>query len=303
MNHFPATDPSIRATTDFLGITIPYSESGGLLEELLEVLEPIRLAGADLEAGRYPLRGEGSALLKRMGPVFYASLTGGALAELRQRQSFMAWLEVFTLHPNRVTRLDAYWDVREPGPLILRQLWRQWRRNGVQFGRRIYQPRRITAMDAEGQETGTIYFGEPGARLQVCIYDKRHEQRVKGREDPGPWVRYELRFKRVPGVTLRDAWDPTSLFWHYAGGDILPVPACGCRPWVPGESGFVVPRKERTALERLQAIVDVLPWRDLAGRAEDVGDYGRNVLATMLEQRAMNSRSWGEGGSPPSDAP
>ncbi len=33
-------DPGIIATTDFLGVTVPYDESGGLLEDLLEVLEP-----------------------------------------------------------------------------------------------------------------------------------------------------------------------------------------------------------------------------------------------------------------------
>ena len=144
-------------------------------------------------------------------------------------------------------------------------------------------------MDADGPETGTIYIGEPGARLQVCIYDKRHEQRGKGYQDPGPWLRYELRFKRVPGVSLRDAWDPTSLFWHYAGGDILPFPEPGYPPWIPGENGFDVIRKVRTPLERLENIIETLPWRDLTIRADDVGADGRKLLIARMERMALNS--------------
>ena len=66
MSGFPV-DPAIMAVTDFLGVTVPYDQSGGLVEDLLEILEPIRIAGADLSEGRYPVRGDGSAMLKKWG--------------------------------------------------------------------------------------------------------------------------------------------------------------------------------------------------------------------------------------------
>jgi hypothetical protein len=88
------------------------------------------------------------------------------------------------------------------------------------------------------------------------------------------------------GLTLRDAWDPSPVFWHYASPDLLRAPA-GVVPWVPYGEGFhLEPRADLSPGLLLQRRVEADPGIDrLIELADQVGPGGREWLAQLVMRR------------------
>ena len=109
------------------------------------------------------------------------------------------------------------------------------------------------------------------------MYDKRRERLDKGGSDLGfDLTRYELRLRGV-GATLRDAYEPSSVFWHYMAPDFLPRPA-GVPEWLSGAEGFSVPKVDPVLpavrlVRRVEASDDFMDLVRLAGSFEGGVDF------------------------------
>ncbi len=105
----------------------------------------------------------------------------------------------------------------------------------------------------------------------------------KGFPDPGPLYRIEMRVKSKIGATLRDAWDPTCLFYHLASPALIAAPP-NIQHWESGAMGFdLPPRVERTPAERMAMLLGAsADVRRLLELADACGPHGRELLCSRL---------------------
>ena len=243
--------------------------------------------------------------------VGYYSLSGGALAQLRKSRGtfdfFGQWLAIISEHPHNVTRLDAAVDVAAEASTVVTRFYQRARRGRVALTRKSVRPDEVRRFFGPalvtGRESGTVYVGQRGKRdVTARVYDKREEllRRVVKQHgtltpdllalnDPGPLVRYELEFARKVGMTLRDAYEPAALFWHFARESVLPqlVPA-DVGSWAPHSLGFAVPRNQPLPAQQLRLLLDTSPDVQRAVTLADrCGPHGRDLLCRWLQ--AMGS--------------
>jgi hypothetical protein len=122
--------------------------------------------------------------------------------------------------------------------------------------------------------------------VRMVVYDKQAERHKATGNDPGPWLRHEVRC-RVGGMTLRDAVDPTALFYAFASPSFLPRPA-GVADWVPHGEGYTLDRVElpSPAARLKRRVEDSAEVGALIALALEVGPYGVSFLASLISQRA-----------------
>ena len=217
--------------------------------------------------------GNGTARSERMGRVRVLSVSGATLAGLRLAKQFGRYLSALGSVPHKVTGLHATLDVRESTPEVLARLVAKAESDdGLRAGRKripVQSMQRYLTRLPDGRDTGSIYCGSKSVEIRPVVYDKRRERLDKGGADLGfDLTRYELRLRGV-GATLRDAYDPEAVFWHYMAPDFLPAPL-EVPAWVPNGEGFVVPRAEPTLpavrlLRRVEASDDFADLVRLAG--------------------------------------
>jgi hypothetical protein len=144
------------------------------------------------------------------------------------------------------------------------------------------QIRSLLQVNAEGLETGTIYLGNrANADVWAKVYDKREERKARGGSDPGPVVRVEIAVQSDVGATLRDAFNPESLFFHFAGRTLVQSPP-DLPEWVAHGDGFLCsPRVERTLPERMDRLLSFsMDIQKLLGLAKEAyGSKAGDVLA------------------------
>ena len=272
---------------DHLTVTSP-EDSGQVVDEVESVL--IDAGGHQSAAGEWAVGQGGSVWLKKRYGVMVVSATGAALMRLRLSELFQRYLWALAQTPHRVTRLDASMDLAIDAPPVLRKLMRSVRSGGVQFSRKSLDVKRDVSwysapslVDGDRRSTGTLYIGKKNAEVRAAIYDKRQERMAAGELfDPGPWTRFEFRCGRSLGASLRDASEPSSLFWHFAG-QLLPRPA-GVPAWSPGGLGYEMPApKPPDYYRQLQLLVDAsADFGKAVLIADKLGPYGRKVLAKMI---------------------
>ena len=233
---------------DYLSVSVPVESAPRFRAELISFL-----TGEGFTPGRVdgsftaPPPASGTAKVVNRGPVLAVGVSGAALAFLRESGAFLGLLEVLASVAHRVTRLDAALDVPVDAPPVLQEL-----RARAMSGRMAFGQRRLAVADVglwqrpavydQSVFTGTLYLGRRGADRQVRVYDKRNEILDRTGADVGPLVRYEVTFGKGgrTGVSLRDAEDPSALFWSVAGGALLPRPP-GVPDWAPAGEGFTLP--------------------------------------------------------------
>lgn len=294
-----------RPFADFVNVSFPreqFTEAAeaivGLCAEVggfLEFPGCMRLPGAD-DASH-----DGGVV--KFGARFgtgFVSVSGGALAALRLAGKFDALLFTIAQFPHRVTSLHATLDRAEDARRVLPRLYARAKRGQVALGRKGIPARQVKflrrpALYGEG-DTGTVYLGERTRDLWAKVYDKRNEMldAIKGGSaeaqatlvgylDAGPLTRYELAIGRHVGASLRDVADPEAIFWHFAGGVLLPRPE-GIAAWEAAGEGYAMPpppppdywRQLELLLERSP---DVHRMLRLADR---LGPEGRKVLTMKL---------------------
>ena len=293
------------AFCDYVSCTTARDDYPEVSASLLELLRAA--GGRDEREGELSLGDHGKFKHGVKYGVGYFSLSGDALADLRRARGtydfFGQWLAIIGERPHRVTRLDAAVDIPVEASTVVTRFYQRARRGRVSLTRKAVRPDEVRRLFGPalvtGRESGTVYVAARGKRDVVArVYDKREEllRRVVRQHgaltpellalnDPGPLVRFELEFGRKVGMTLRDAYDPSELFWHYARESLLPqfAPA-DIRPWVPRAGGFVVERGEPETAKQLSLLLESsADIRRAVTLADRLGPYGRDHLCRLLK--------------------
>lgn len=287
------------AFCDYLGVTVSVEDWEAVRAGISPALDSVG-ASVDYDAADGTLwrAGDGTVRAKRIGPVVSLGASGTVLAAMRVAKSFRGYLSALGAVRHRVTRLDASRDeVADTAPIIARLVDRASSPEGLALTRKRVSPRNVTRLLSRGVggvDTGTCYVGSKSAEVRACVYDKRQERIDKGLCDVGPLTRYELRLKSQVGASLRDADDPTAVFWHFMAPDILPRPD-GVPDWSPHGEGFEVdwpdkPLPAARAQRRVQASADL---RDLCRLVNEPMGGGIEFLLGEI-RRLHDSRVWAQ---------
>jgi len=277
---------------DYLNVTVPLEDSGGLADELRLYLAS--LGAVVSQVGLWSLGG-GTVKLGERGRVLTLGLSGAALQELRGTGALPEFLSIIADWPHRITRLDAALDLYgRDAPSLLRQVYDQARAGKHRLTRKAISPgsvRCVFGPDDQGAETGTVYLGKRTAEVYAKVYDKRWERMCRGNPDPGPWVRYELTVTGKTGVTLRDVVEPAGVFWHHMGKSLLDCPPGGTiHQWKGHAEGFHLPPRPETL--PYQALVrrleDNAELRELVWLAVQAGDLGARRLVQEVQNLAQS---------------
>lgn len=277
---------------DYLNVTVPLEFRYSLLDSLRPLLDVLGVS--ELEEGVYHLANKrGVFRVNLRGKVAIFSASGGFLSVLRGTGHLSEYLAALGSFPHRVSMLHATQDyiVASP-PGVIQEVKRQGLAGDLSLTRKRIEPNRVKAilsLDAESQETGTVYLGHrANADVWAKVYDKRHEQVTRGFPDPGAIVRVEIAVQSDVGATLRDAFDPSSIFFHFARRSLCEVPSSAAE-WVAHGEGYNAPASvfSASAVQRLTSIMenslDVTRMVRLA-RA-DFGESGLDVLYSVLRAR------------------
>lgn len=225
------------------------------------------------------------------------SASGQALAHFRARGLLLEYLSELSTEPHNVSRIDVSIDLPQDGAEVVNALRAQAARQHGLFalGRKSLPVKlNLGFKTSDGRETGSVYIGGRSckARVKAAIYDKAHEALEKRGEVLPPTTRYELRIKgekgRV-GPSLRDAAEPTALFWHHASPSLLKAPD-NAPEWIAGwEGGWTYDKPaELLPSEILVRAIDFSSsLAKLIDLADDIGPNGRKYLLRRLEHKIL----------------
>jgi len=271
---------------DYLSVTMTEDSYELVMSEVMPLLGTLGIAGA--HEGLMKLINGGSLKMgATRGGVHHVSGSGAFLDALRAHNLYQNYLHILGSVPHRVTRLDVAHDVYCDSPRVLKRLQRRAYKGDIQLTRKKIDPhtqvKNIMGLDREGRSTGTLYLGPPKPQVvSAKIYDKRHERWSRAGKDIPATLRYELKLGRKAHVSLRDAWEPDPVFWHYMS-DLLPAPE-GVPQWTPHGEGFHLP----PGIEVLpaQSLKRLVETSDLADRmislADRIGPNGFDYLLRLL---------------------
>lgn len=275
---------------DGLTVTFPSSAIGAAFRELREFARDL---GATEERRSY-IRFPGGSLMRLCegtgGSWGSCEAKGSALAYLRSQNAYTGLLAALAGHAHQVTRLDAALDLLEDAPAHVARVYAMARAGKLRWGRKALSPRDLNhnlrpALYDPAIETGTAYVGQRGQRVMLRVYDKRNERLDKGELDLGPCTRFEFAYDKRMGCTLRDAEDPTALFWLH-GQQVLQRPE-GVPDWEAHGEGLAFPKRQRMgATERLQrACENSEALGNICQLALDLGDGGLDELKRLVTLR------------------
>jgi hypothetical protein len=276
---------------DGLSTSFDRADADALLSQLVPVI--------DAAGGYLDLQSQGTTLYRldtgtiRAAPshgVFCVSTSGVSMSRLRACGLDGEFLATLGCFPHRVTGLHATLELAQDGGPVVAAVAAKGRTGVIALSQKTVPAAHVMThlgLDVLGALTGTVYIGSPKAEVRAAVYDKRKERIDKGYPDPGPLVRYEVRCRSKVGATLRDAYDPERLFYHFASPDLLPLPQ-GVQPWAPNGLGFYLEkRKVFTPAElmerRLEASGDIQRLLDLA---VECGPHGFDYLIMKLRNLA-----------------
>lgn len=282
-----------RVFCDWLQVTVPEESWRELRAGVAPVLDSIGCEVAHDAEGETLWRAgagqSGTVQARRVRNVRSIGASGAVLAGLRLHNLLGEYLSRLGSVSHRVTRLDATLDRVEPTPPVIERLVRaSVSDEGLRLSRKRIDParvRRYVTRTAQGEDTGTIYLGAKDADVQAKVYDKRQERIDRGLLDCGPLTRYEITLRKSTGVTLRDAYDPAAVFWHYAAPALLDRPA-GVPEWVAHGSGFELPPVELPlpAARLLRRVDTSAELRDIVRLADSCGPYGFAMLVSAMRK-------------------
>lgn len=214
------------------------------------------------------------------------SASGLALDYLRGFGQFLSYLSIIGEQPHRVTRLDACLDVATPGADVVAALHAAYPASCA-LSRKAQGTKVIQSAGRDGRQTGTFYVGHKGnGDVAARVYDKQHQLwEVKG-EEIGPLTRYEITVRAGMGPTLRDAAQPTRVFWHFAAPALLERPE-GIEAWESGwGTGWEWSAPEQVPSQVLRRRVEVsAEIGRLIELSDAIGPYGREWLVKLIEER------------------
>lgn len=238
--------PYLVPTADFLSLSFPSDSVHPILDGLLPLVSVVPGVAAYSKRDGWVFPGGGLIQVLSRFSVGVLTISGGALTALRAASVFGECLRLFGSEPHRVTRLDATLDILVPASPLLHSLYRRAVCREFSLTRKSLLPSQIIkhfSPGLDGVDTGTLYLGHRTAEVRAVFYDKQFERISKGYPDPGSCLRAELVVTDKVGVSLKDAWEPAPVFWHYMSSaltGILERPV-GVPRWAPGGEGFTLP--------------------------------------------------------------
>ena len=286
------------AFCDYVSCTTPRDYYPKVSEALLEV---VTAAGGRDEKDGVVRLGQGTFVHGQKYGIGYYSLSGDALQEMRKARDvfyfFGEWLTIIGEQEHRVTRLDAAVDIPVEASTVVTRVYKRARAGGISLTRKAVPPDQVERIFSPayvgGRDTGSVLLGSRGRDVRARVYDKRQEllRRVRDAHggltaelialnDPGPLVRYELELGRKVGMTLRDAYEPARVFWHFARESLLPQLAPrDVGNWEPHSLGFAVPRAVHDPAKQLSLLLESsADIRRAVTLADRLGPYGREYL-------------------------
>ncbi len=275
---------------DFVGVTVPAECWSQLRGDISAEFDAIGMY-VEIDQERAVLwrssDARGTVNAKRVGQVWAIGVSGSVCAGLRLAGRFNAYLAAIGTRPHRVTRIDASMDVPTDAAPIVASIAASGRRGELSLTRKRILPSQVEThigTRADGVESGTVYCGSKLADVRMVVYDKQHERMHKWKlPDCGPLTRYEIRVRSGVGISLRDAAEPASLFWHFAAPSFLPSPA-GQNGWLPAGEGFHLDKPQPLpAAQRLRRRVrDSVEVAALLRLAVESGPYGFSLLVSEM---------------------
>jgi hypothetical protein len=197
-------------------------------------------------------------------------VSGMALGALRAHGELHHLLGTLGSVPHKVTALDASVDLATPTTPMAEGLLARATAGTLFLGRKRCRPYTFGSLDADGEFNLNLGLNKRTARTSVMVYNKvlefwdRYQVRV-----PGPRTRVEVRHDRHIGATLRDAAEPSALFYHSMAPQVLEAPP-GVPVWSSHAEGYYMP-----------PIPPADPMARLLGRLDgpEYGDLVRQALA------------------------
>jgi len=268
---------------DFLKFTTPIDNEFKLREELslfLSQMLQVELLTDDYY--KFPYGGGISMRAYSGVKVFGVSVTGKAIRLMRDSGIWDNFLALISEFPHRITAVDAALDFYNiDTPSILRKLYSNGSKGLHRLTRKSISPDKVTKVfstDNLGRDTGTVYFQNRKAEVHAKVYDKRWEVLSNGFGGSEDIIRYELTVTAKMGPTLRDAFDPTSMFWHYMGQTLLKMPV-NIDPWVGFSEGFILEKR-----------IDLLPYEQLVRQINSSAELRRLVNLAAMSGKVGSSR-------------
>lgn len=275
---------------DSLRVSVPSDDAKAVMADVAPCLDMIG-AHVDYQGSYRVGTGLFSCRSTRGVSVFVAS--GQILAELRARELLGQYLMAFSSVPHTVTRIDATVDLPLYAPDVVRKVYRQGHRELVQLSRKVVSRKHVQQQfgpvcyePPSARVTGSVYFGGPQAEVRGVVYDKRQEMLQKQGVDIGEdRVRFECRVKSGMKPSLKDAYNPAPLFFHFMAPSLVD-PSPSVPPWVPAGSSFHIDRPEVLPYQRMKSIVESShDLRRIVELAESMGEPGVTLAMGLLRRQ------------------
>lgn len=260
---------------DYLSVTMSGESNMSVLDDLTPILGNLGVSSAI--GGLYKLHTGGTLKTgPTRGSAHHVSASGGFLEALRAQGLWATYLSVLGDVPHRITRMDVAYDVLCDAPKHLLRFKRKVEAGKVSLTRKKLNLRTefkaIVSRDQFGNESGTVYVGPKKTQTAgLRVYDKSKEQYDRHGYLLPSTLRWELVLGRKSRVSLRDAWEPDPVFWHYMK-DLLPCPA-GVPEWRPYGGELSLPARAtllpavsmKRLVESSDAVSRLLHLADLSG--------------------------------------
>jgi hypothetical protein len=302
LERLPCSSMVGRPFADYLNVSVPVEFESDVRSSVLSVVDALgnfdesapgllvfyRIGAVKGQV--VPIR-LGTLKFGRRGKVCTISASGAVLRLLRDHGLYAEYLAAIAAFPHRVTMLHATADFLVPDVPAAVQAVKSAAYSGrLYLTRKAIKPcqcQHIFSVDVDGRETGTVYLGQrANADVWAKVYDKRHERLSRGFPEPGSLLRVEIAAQSDVGATLRDALDPTDLFYCFAGRSLVEVPV-EYLGWTAHGEGYVLgERRERTLFEQFENLISgSLDIRRLAAMAVQL--YGRDVAPQALGRKVV----------------
>jgi hypothetical protein len=155
------------------------------------------------------------------------SASGKVLSYLRSVGAYGEYLHILSEVPHTITRLDAACDYKLDTPAVFKSLDRHFPDDRISFSRKALTVTRLLSKRSDGKLTGTWYGGHrQKAMVSVRVYDKANEVAEKeGLYLLTHSTRVEFTARKAFGACLRDAFDPTAIYYAMGSPTLLRKPA------------------------------------------------------------------------------
>jgi len=278
---------------DWLDITTPPDREHALRTSLGLLI--VGCFGSKLTDDLYDLGG-GKIKISVMRGVFRVSVSGACIRVLVTQGYWETFLAEIGDGPHRITRLDCAVDLDHDGADSIATLQAAYPRGEVRISRRPIRVTEMLSTRPDGRKSGTWYAGHrSGAEITCRVYDKALQVFETRGEVIPPRTRAELTVRK--GCTLRDAFEPDRVFWHYMAPSIFRKPSDAPEWSSRWAEGWTMEKIELLPVQRLKAYIERSP--DLAAifeLSDAAGTGGREMALRLIEKR---SRHTPQSGSPP----